>query len=117
LLADDPRQTEIAQQLFEQGVHIPLSVLMETSWLLSSRYGLDRTVIAQMFGVLRDSERIDLAEDALVDWLLDRFAAGADFPDLVHLVASRNQSNFSTFDQSLAKQAGRSPPVPIETLS
>jgi predicted nucleic-acid-binding protein len=117
LLADDPQQAKIAQNLFEQGVHIPLSVLMETSWLLSSRYGLERTVIASLFGVLRECESIDIAEDTLFEWLLERFATGADFPDLVHLIASRNQSDFLTFDKALAKQAGDNPPVPIETLA
>jgi predicted nucleic-acid-binding protein len=116
LLADDPEQTEVAQRLIASGVHIPLTVLMETSWLLSSRYGLARAVIVQLFRLLRESASVFISEEDHFDWLLSRFDSGADFADLVHLVASKNHSSFTTFDQSLAKQAGNDPPVPIETL-
>ncbi len=117
LVGDDAAQRDLATATIRRGIHVTLTVLLETSWLLGSRYGFDRKTIVRLFDVLRTTDSIRIAEDDQLDWLMARYSNGADFADLVHLVASRGQAGFVTFDKDLPKHAGNGTPVPVELLT
>ncbi len=117
LVRDDEKQTETADSTVRGGVHVSLTVLMETSWLLSSRYGFDRKTIVRLFDVLRVTDSIWIAEEDQLDWLMARYSSGADFADLIHLIAARGQTGFATFDKNLRKRAGDGTPIPIKLLT
>jgi predicted nucleic-acid-binding protein len=116
-LGDDPAQAQIAAETLEHPCFASDTVLLETAWLLSSRYGLDRQILVE---TLRDFLRIphlSVSDPDAIAWAIDRFAAGADFADMMHIVASRAADSFVSFEKRLAQLAGPNAPVPIETLA
>lgn len=47
LLNDDPDQGEVARRIVEDGIFLPLTVVLELGWLLGSRYGFSRDEIGR----------------------------------------------------------------------
>jgi predicted nucleic-acid-binding protein len=116
LLGDDTDQSVIAGRVLSEGAFISLTVLLETSWLLRSRYKLSPTQIIGLVNVLREHVAIQIEGEEWLDWLLDSFAQGLDFADLVHLVASKNLSSFATFDRDIGRYVQSNAPVTVEIL-
>jgi predicted nucleic-acid-binding protein len=116
LIGDDLHQSPLAEQVLSQGTFISLTVLLETYWLLSSRYGMKAKQIIALFNVLHDHQMVQIEAEEWLDWLLDRLAHGGDFADLIHLVSSQNKSSFVTFDKAIAKHADKKSPVPVIVL-
>ena len=71
LLNDDPVQSPIATSIMAEPNYVSDTVLVEAAWLLSSRYGFDRAVLA---GALADLLEATAAASA-------REAAGAPEAD------------------------------------
>jgi len=114
IVRDDAQQGAIAETIVAAGVYLPSTVLLETAWLLGSRYRMERADVA---ATLEDLLRLPgiVSEDAdWIAWAIKRFAEGADFADMIHLVAARTADAFVTFDRPMAKAAGAQPPLPIE---
>ena len=116
LTVDDDRQSAAAAECLAAGVFVPHSVLIETEWVLRSGYGWNAERInSELTDLLAmESIEVDQVDDLL--WALDRHREGADWADMLHLIASRGHAAFSTFDRSLAKEAGGEPPLPVEFL-
>ena len=115
ILMDDPAQLPVATAVIQSGIFVSLSVWMELAWLLSARYRIARDAIAESFDALLAMPTVTSAADA--HWVVDRYRAGADIADMVHLVEVRAQSAFATFDDNIHKDAGPASPVAVETLS
>ena len=115
LTGDDRAQAAVAADWISQGFLLLPTVLVETEWVLRARYGWPRDRIGAAF---RDV--IDLPEalgvPAGMDWVLDRFAAGTDFADMMHLSMAADADIFLTFDQRIERVVGDSPPVAVITL-
>lgn len=116
LIRDDPVQVARADAIFDDGVLIPLTVLLETGWLLKSRYNYARGEVAASLLALLDMSDVTIPDTDTVRWAIERFAIAGDLADLIHLVASAEADAFVTFDDALARAAGSTPPVPVETL-
>jgi predicted nucleic-acid-binding protein len=116
LLGDDTDQSLIAENVLSEGAFISLTVLLETSWLLRSRYKLSPAQIIGLFNVLREHVAIQIEGEEWLDWLLDSFAQGLDFADLIHLIASKNLQSFATFDRDIGRYAQSGAPVMVEIL-
>ncbi len=116
LVQDDPGQTVVARRIMAEGVFIPLTVLLETAWLLRSRYGMDRATLTHVLGTVANMADVEIPDAALVQWAIDRVAQGGDIADMLHLVAARRAAGFATFDRAIAAAAGPDSPVAIETL-
>lgn len=116
LTRDDPVQVPLADAVVAQPCFLTLTVLLETIWLLSSRYGMVRGQIAEALEALLELPSINTPDDQQVGWALRRFAAGADAADMIHIVASRDADSFISFEKKLARMAGPDSPLPIETL-
>ena len=116
LLGDDEEQAEVAREVLEAPTLIPLTVLLETAWVLRSRYRFTREQIAAILSELIDLGPVHVEEPQAIRWAIGRLAAGADIADMIHLVAAQSATSFATFDLSVANAAGDAPPVPIETL-
>jgi predicted nucleic-acid-binding protein len=113
---DDPAQaTRAAELVAADGMVLSLSVLMESEWVLRSYYRWDRAEVATAMTALRDLDGVHIADDDHFAWIVDRYRAGADFADMVHIVAGRTADMFATFDRGVARHATNAP-VPIETL-
>ena len=114
ILGDDPDQAARATAVLRDPCYVSHTVLVELAWLLSSRYRMDRATLAATLADLVLVPSVTVDEPELVDWAIDRFGAGADFADMIHLVAGRHASAFVSFEDRLARLAGDRSPVPIE---
>jgi predicted nucleic-acid-binding protein len=116
IMQDDPGQLAAARKLREQGVFVSHGVLMEAEWVLRSYYRQDRAAVN---AALRDFLSVPgVASDqaALLFWALDRHAEGADWADMLHIIASQGREAFATFDTMIGRAAGDAPPVPVRTV-
>ena len=116
LVRDDEIQATIADRVIQNSCYLSLTVLLESVWLLSSRFALSREVISEALHELVSLPSISTVDDELVEWAITRFRSGADFADMVHLLDGRSADAFATFDQGVTKGAGNNSPLPIETL-
>ena len=118
ILGDDDRQVAAIRSLAERAaLHISLTAMLETGWVLASRYRMTRDDVADALASLLALEGVDIAQSDLVRWAIERYRAGADWADVIHLASSSKSEAFATLDRRLARQAGPNPPVPIETLA
>lgn len=116
ILRDDEAQAAVTDRVLEHPCFLSLTVLLECVWLLSSRFELSRPAISASLREVLSLSTISTVDDKLVHWAIRRFELGADFADMVHMIDGRLADGFLTFDRRLAKQAGKSPPLAIETL-
>ena len=79
LIADDAAQTRRARRLVQDAVNrgepvlVSLPVLVETEWVLRSRYGLDRTAVTGVFRAALETRELSFEdepafEEALMQW-------------------------------------------------
>lgn len=112
LADDDPAQAEIAERMMrEHTVYLPNTVLLETEWVLRSRYHRQRAELLDFFRLLCESENVALEDTAQFEMALAWYAAGADFADAMHL-ASCGEVEMHTFDRSFCKAARESGSAP-----
>jgi predicted nucleic-acid-binding protein len=117
---DDPRQEAIAREVIaRETLWVPFTVVLECEWVLRSYYKLTRAQIASALGRLSHHPGLRFADAAGVRWALDRYVAGADFDDAIHLLAARSGSAtaLATFDGDMAGEVGPTAPVPIDVLA
>jgi predicted nucleic-acid-binding protein len=117
LTGDNPHQAAVAASVLAKPVFVPLTALVEIAWVLQSSYRYDRVALNEALTVLLDLATVTVSDEPGVRWALGRHAAGADFPDMLHLVASRGAASFATFERQLAQRAGADTPLPVETLA
>lgn len=106
LVRDDPAQTAQAAALVAGNeVFLTTSVLLETEWVLRSRYRVPRTTILvaprRLFGL----DQLTLDHLAAAARALDLFEGGLDLADALHLALSAATAEFATFDRKLARCA------------
>lgn len=92
------------------------TVAMETEWILRARYGWPRGQIEAAFRDIIDLPEA-VAIPAGMQWALDRFAAGADFADMMHLSQAGCLGAFLTFDRRITPMVGDSASVAVITLT
>ena len=117
LMNDDADQAALARTVVEAGALVSPTVLLETTWLLRSRYGLSRSDVIDALLTLSDLPGLMLIDANLIRWAIGRYAGRGDFADLMHIVTSRGAEAFVTFDRGIAAAAGPDTPIPIETLA
>jgi predicted nucleic-acid-binding protein len=117
IVEDDVDQHALAAACFSETVFVAPTVLMELGWLMQSRYKMDRAAVADSLRDVLSMEMVITTNRLGLDWAIDRFEAGADLADVIHVAVSTSASAFVSFDRKLAKHAGKSPPIPIKILS
>ena len=115
VLDDDGAQSPIAESLVRAGVFVPVTVLLEAGWVLSSRYGFDRQRLAATLAAFLDVPSVQVADEPGMRAAIERHRAGADLADAFHLTAAGGSEAFVTFDKHLARL--EDPPIPIELAS
>ena len=116
LVRDDEAQYAASRRLVaeaaarEEPVLIVLGVLLETEWVLRSRYKIDKASVADAFTGLLESidvefEHLPSVEEALYVWAQH---PDADFADclLTARAAHLGRSRFLTFDAGAARLPG-----------
>ncbi len=118
VLDDDEAQVSAARSLMlRDPLFVSLGVLLETGWVLQSRYRLPRADVADALELLLSLDRIAVARIALASWAIERYRAGADLADMIHLASAAKIGTFATFDRSIATDVGINAPIVIETLA
>jgi predicted nucleic-acid-binding protein len=113
---DDPDQSQQAAECVAQGVFVSESVLMETEWVLRSVARWERERVNDALSIFLAVESVASARPEDLAWALDRHRDGADWADMLHLIAARGHDAFVSFDSKLPNQIGSAPPVPVQIL-
>lgn len=117
VLGDDPAQARVAEALLEEPVWISHTVLIELGRVLEKARGLSRPIVADMIQQIVDLDTVLIDHHDALIWAIDRYRQGADWGDVMHIVASVGDSDaFATFDRKLARRAGSDTPLPVEML-
>lgn len=102
---DDAGQARIADEIVSAGDILLLpAVLLETEWVLRSRYGVPRKEIAARLSALCGQDGVIVVSGDAVAKVLAAYAVGGDFADLLHfaLAAELGAATFIAFDRSFA---------------
>lgn len=110
LTGDHPAQVRAARAAIAGGnITIPLTVWLESEWVLRSGYGFAPAQIADGFAGLAGLPAITVEEPLVLIMALDWMRDGMDFADALHLAKTQNCEALLTFDKGLIKAAkGRS---------
>jgi predicted nucleic-acid-binding protein len=114
LVRDDEAQFEKARKLIRRevgsgdDVFVSLMVLMETEWVLRSRYNLQKTQIMEAISGLLDAAEVQLEDEPAIEETLFIWKdSAADFADC--LIGAHNRrlgcSATATFDVNALKLA------------
>ena len=115
LLRDDEAQFQKANKLIQRevtagrGVLVSELVLLETEWVLRSRYGFSKIQLLEVIASLLDTRDIQLEDEQSVEEAIYQWKeANADFADC--LIAARHRrlgcSATATFDARAVKLPG-----------
>lgn len=115
LVRDDVRQAEMADRVIADGAYVPLTVLLETAWLLGSRYKVDRDPLSRILLNILDFPSVMVEREEGARWAIAQFRSGADIADAIHVAASHGTDKFVTFDRMAFKKMA-DPPLVIEIL-
>ena len=110
MVNDDAKQVARAKSVMVGGnVAITSGVLIETVWVLSHTYALDRPAVARALTALLALPTLVVPWPASVQALLDAFLAGMDFADVAHLLDAKalGCNQMASFDDLLRKQSAR----------
>ncbi len=119
LLRDDEAQYRRAFKLFGDGREYtaPPTVILELVWVLGG-YGHVREDICASLKALLGLPNFKPKNGAAIAMAMVWYEAGMDFGDALHLAMSSSDEACMTFDERLAKRAGRSGvEPPLELLS
>ncbi len=116
VVADNPEQVAIIQQLIEQdSIFISRTALLETEWVLRSVYKKSRGDVLYFFKALLDVDNTELEDALAIKHALEWYALGSDFADALHLAVCGN-ALMHTFDKKFcksAREANLAPPVNV----
>ena len=115
MIRDDAGQASVADAVLASGAYVPLTVFLETAWLLTSRYRQPRSVVADTLMDILDLPNVSVEEADTVRWAIECFRTGGDIADALHIVASVRAESFVTFDRGVSRKLS-DPPLPIEVL-
>jgi predicted nucleic-acid-binding protein len=102
LTRDDPAQATRAKSLIEtRSIFLPKTVMLETEWVLRTRYRFERAAIAGGLTKLLGLPGVEAEDAATVAQALELHSLGFDFADGLHLASSRRAEGFATFDRAL----------------
>jgi len=103
---DDPKQAKRAAALFStRAVSIPLTVMMETEWVLRHAYKLKSAAIARSLRGLLGLPNVSIAQPLEIQRALQLYEQGLDFADALHLSTAGGTRGFKTFDEHLCARA------------
>lgn len=110
LVADDKVQARKARAAIEASdVFVPMTVLLESEWVLRSGYGFAPAEVAEGLRGFAGLPGIMIEKPAQLAQALDWMIDGMDFADALHLSAAEECLTLLSFDKKFVKSAaGRS---------
>ncbi|KNZ31750.1 MAG: hypothetical protein AD742_15470 [Methylibium sp. NZG] len=114
LAQDDARQSAIATRVLEQRLSaadrglVSLVTLLETVWVMESRYGADQKLIGEILADLLETPSLDIQDSEAVRAALRLYRkGGVDLHDcLIVGLAEQRKARVMTFDAKAAKKLG-----------
>lgn len=107
---DDAKQVAAAERFVERGAWVSHLVLAETTWVLSTAYGLDAHAIATAIDALLNHRDLSLQDPDVVSAALHQFKSRPTlgFSDCLVLEIARKAGHLplGTFDKTLSKLDG-----------
>lgn len=118
ILSDNPAEYSAAVDFVDGNTcFVGWPVLVELCWVLERSARLSRDEVRMGIDFVNRLANVTVPDADGLAWALSRYAEGADFADMVHLVATSAVATiFATFDRKLARQAGLQAPMDIQTL-
>lgn len=106
LTNDHPEQAARARAVIDGNpVFVPVTVMLETEWVLRSAYGYDRADVILALRAFGGLSTVSVEDADKAAAALDLAAGGMDFADALHLARSGHCDGFATFDRRLMKAA------------
>ena len=119
ITGDDPDQERIVQDvLAAERLIVPLTVTLETAWVLRSYYKMTRDQVATALINVMELSGFSFERPDGVRWACDRLRAGAEIDDMLHLVAAASveATAFVTFDDDIRKRTLRDRLLRVDVL-
>ena len=117
LIDDDRRQASAAHELIaKHEVFVPVTVVLETEWVMRSGYAFAPAQIAAGLRRLGGLPSVNVEDPGEVAQALDWLEQGMDFADALHLARATRCDAFVTFDRKFAKRAKALSAPPVEVL-
>ena len=108
LTADDRRQTQAARSLFSsESIWIAKTVLLETAWVMRTRYEFEEAAIADAFRALLGLNNVEVEDNSSVAAAIELMAHGIELADALHLCSRPAGAAFVSFDRSFVRRAER----------
>jgi predicted nucleic-acid-binding protein len=114
LAQDDQRQSAAATRFIEQRLSpaergfVSLVALLETVWVMESRYAADAVLVADILSDLPETASLEVQEAGAVRAALQRYrTGGVDLHDcLIVSLAEQRKARVVTFDAKAARRLG-----------
>ena len=117
LVGDDPEQQARARDLIAaELVFVPVTVMLETEWVLRSVYGHAAAVIAKALRAFGGLPNVTIEDAGEVSQALAWAEAGLEFADALHLAKAAHCDGFASFDRRFARAADRLSPLKVRVL-
>lgn len=113
ILLDDEKQLAVARRLVTQPCWVSWTVLLELVWVLGSHGKLMRAQIAEVLDALLAMPTLHFDRPVNLHWAVERYRAGADIADMLHIAGTGDVTEFVSFDKGLRGKAGDKAPVPV----
>jgi predicted nucleic-acid-binding protein len=108
LTEDDAKQAAAARSVFAAGpIWIAKTVLLETSWVLRSVYGLNESAVHGALAKLLGLKNVHTEDKMSVAGALALTVQGLELADAIHLSSRPAGARFVSFDQSFVRRARR----------
>jgi predicted nucleic acid-binding protein len=108
LTNDDTAQAARVRRLLHQrDVFVPLTVLLETEWVLRGVFDFPPKEVAKALRSFAGLPRVTLETPEAAATALEWAEQGLDFADALHLTAAQAHEGFVSFDKGLARTARR----------
>jgi predicted nucleic-acid-binding protein len=108
LVKDDSEQwARVARLATDFSLIVLPTVILETEWVLRSRFRFDRDLIVGLFRRLANTQGIVLVDHEEVLKAIEAFSTGMDFADAMHVYLMNEGETFVTFDRDLVRLANK----------
>jgi predicted nucleic-acid-binding protein len=107
LIDDGSDHSRAARVVFDETTCvIPISVVLETEWVLRSVFGVSRSMLAEALDRLLHMRNTAIADAEAVEMAVAAYRDGFDFADALHVALTQDCEMVVTFDKALRKRAG-----------
>jgi predicted nucleic-acid-binding protein len=106
LANDGSEQVAVARSTVSRSaVYVPITVLLETEWILRKSIGLTGNLINKLFSGLAGMKNVEIEDRQAVLRSIALHKSGMDFADALHLSRSAECDAFLTYDRKFIRQA------------